>query len=192
MDNGLGTFVPIETGNVYAMLNRDDPKPGKHDGVYNPRGTEPKSRSISDLKSIFMKGEEIETKGSRFKITAIGSKGMTLKLLPKEKGKVYPQFTTESVVIGLEAALGAAVKDYRLFDKIKSLIDEVENNTIEIDWHLAGDDFTATYRGIDMKVTYASNKSFSAYSFSYKFGCGEVNTLEEAEEMMIRGINKRV
>lgn len=97
-DNGSGEFTPksvddvlsmASVANIGSMEHMKENKPGKYDNIYNRKAYHNRmnvAKGVAKkIPSLFIKGEEVEVKGSLFKITAIGNKTMTLQLLPKPK-----------------------------------------------------------------------------------------------------------
>lgn len=75
MDDGCGNFIPLTDEKLVKMgiVDQIDPQELMRRTL----------KKFEDQPHIFAKGEELEIKGSRFKIQAIGRKTMTLKLLPR-------------------------------------------------------------------------------------------------------------
>jgi hypothetical protein len=65
------------------------PVPGKYDAVYNreahSRSNMRQGHKAKKVERLFVRGENLELRGSLFKVTAVGHKTMILQLLPKPK-----------------------------------------------------------------------------------------------------------
>lgn len=102
-----------------------------------------------------------------------------------------PRYTAKYVKTNLLHAAQAAVKDFELCTRIEALIDEVEANTIKIDWELTDNGSKAIYKGVEMWISQEINCGYPHYYYSCKYIRGtEVRTFEEAEEILIREVDE--
>jgi hypothetical protein len=143
---------------------------------------------IKELPGIFKKGERLSIKDSLFQITAIGKKGMTLLLLPKESAVAkYPAYTADALEEALLKALSIACKDFALANKLEELLAHVGLNKIRLQWDSEDGRFYGSYLGTSMVIEAYSTVG-GGYSYDCDFASGNARSFDEAEEIMLRAI----